>query len=447
MQQFSEAQIAQMAPDAGSLKSGRDLANIRKWVGGFAGVQALWGEIQGSGKDPYRTAVDLRSPAFKCSCPSRKFPCKHGLGLLFMYAQGQLKAAENAPEWVSEWLLKREQNAEAKAEKASPAPVEDPKKAREKAKREQDRLQLVQAGAAELELLLRDLLRTGLMQVPEKGAAFFDKTLRRMVDAKAAGLANFVRNFVKINYLEGNSWQSETLENATRCWLLLQAFKQIDEQTPLRREQLRQLLGWTLPRKDLQEHPLAEKVGGQWLSLCRRVEPLDDTLQVQRIWLYEPRQQRFAVLLDYAPPHLPFSTVLPAGLYFNAEVLYFPAVLPQRALLLEQGEGLAQIPDALPALAHWREAQQELATALGRMPWLESLPQIIDALVLVPHGQGWALSDREGRLVPLCSTDDEQALWRLLAISGGYPFQAAVLRQGDSAEILGIFQDKRYISV
>jgi uncharacterized Zn finger protein len=26
-------------------------------------------------------SVDLSGPAFRCTCPSRKFPCKHGLAL------------------------------------------------------------------------------------------------------------------------------------------------------------------------------------------------------------------------------------------------------------------------------------------------------------------------------------------------------------------------------
>ncbi|WP_420894866.1 SWIM zinc finger family protein, partial [Streptomyces noursei] len=34
----------------------------------------------------YGTVVDLDGPAFQCSCPSRKFPCKHTLGLLLRWA-------------------------------------------------------------------------------------------------------------------------------------------------------------------------------------------------------------------------------------------------------------------------------------------------------------------------------------------------------------------------
>ncbi len=45
------------------------------------------GLCQGSGRQPYQARVDLAEPAFKCSCPSRKFPCKHGLALLLLFAK------------------------------------------------------------------------------------------------------------------------------------------------------------------------------------------------------------------------------------------------------------------------------------------------------------------------------------------------------------------------
>jgi SWIM zinc finger len=46
----------------------------------------VWGLCAGSGKRPYQTVVDLTGPAYKCSCPSRKFPCKHALALLLNWA-------------------------------------------------------------------------------------------------------------------------------------------------------------------------------------------------------------------------------------------------------------------------------------------------------------------------------------------------------------------------
>jgi len=63
----------------------------------------IWGECQGSGAKPYQVQIALAEPAFKCSCPSRKFPCKHGLGLLLIYATSPISViASERPAWVSE---------------------------------------------------------------------------------------------------------------------------------------------------------------------------------------------------------------------------------------------------------------------------------------------------------------------------------------------------------
>ena len=98
---LSEDQILALAPDEPSKKAGKDLAGAAKWVSKGGNDTALWGECQGSGSKPYQTQVDLANIAFKCSCPSRKFPCKHGLGLL-LYNARQPKdfTVTQMPAWV-----------------------------------------------------------------------------------------------------------------------------------------------------------------------------------------------------------------------------------------------------------------------------------------------------------------------------------------------------------
>src|SRR5438034_388094 len=110
-QSWTAEQILALAPDAGSQKAGRDLASARKWktLGRSEGAEgAVWGECQGSGKDPYQTQIDLSEPAFRCSCPSRKFPCKHGLGLFLLFAASPGDFAQSEPPaWVADWLAGR----------------------------------------------------------------------------------------------------------------------------------------------------------------------------------------------------------------------------------------------------------------------------------------------------------------------------------------------------
>src|SRR5262249_32516216 len=121
-------QVLALAPDASSAKSGKDLSAPRKWKSLGADAACAWGTLQGSGKDPYQTSIDFSGPAFKCTCPSRKFPCKHGLGLLLIVAQQPGAMSEKQPPaWTTEWLAKRVEKEEKKiAKAAAPAEPLDP---------------------------------------------------------------------------------------------------------------------------------------------------------------------------------------------------------------------------------------------------------------------------------------------------------------------------------
>src|SRR5688572_31055250 len=119
-------QILALAPDPQSAKTGSSLATLRKWDRLGRNSQALWGECQGSGAKPYQTVIDLNEPAFKCSCPSRKFPCKHALGLFLLIATQPTtgKKGVTAPAWAAEWLAKRDTEAQRKSETAKKADEE-----------------------------------------------------------------------------------------------------------------------------------------------------------------------------------------------------------------------------------------------------------------------------------------------------------------------------------
>ena len=88
MQNITEQQIQAMAPNAAAVANGRKISQ----KGGFVRLEKsaddtfYLGECTGSGKSNYITSVDFLDPAdpvCRCSCPSRQFPCKHGLALLF----------------------------------------------------------------------------------------------------------------------------------------------------------------------------------------------------------------------------------------------------------------------------------------------------------------------------------------------------------------------------
>ena len=132
---LTEDQILQLAPDAASVKAGQGQAKTSKWPLLRCGERALWGHCQGSGSSPYQTIVDLTNIAFKCSCPSHKFPCKHALGLLLLYARSEVppSSQDGRARVVTSWIDKRAETAEKKAQreerKKEGEKVKDPKQA------------------------------------------------------------------------------------------------------------------------------------------------------------------------------------------------------------------------------------------------------------------------------------------------------------------------------
>src|SRR5215472_18662690 len=97
-------QILKLSPDAASAKAAQGLLNLKNWSRLGTDGRAAWGLCQGSGSKPYQAQIDLPEPAFKCSCPSRKFPCKHGLALLLLLAEQPKEFREaSPPDWVMKW--------------------------------------------------------------------------------------------------------------------------------------------------------------------------------------------------------------------------------------------------------------------------------------------------------------------------------------------------------
>ncbi len=452
MNHFSKQQVEQLAPDSSSLNAGKSLAFLPKWVTLAYGERALWGEVQGSGKDPYRTQVDGNSTAFKCSCPSRKFPCKHGLGLLLLYAENpaDFKQTADEPAWVKEWMDKRQEKAEKQDPSVSEAKNDDldDKKAqlsaKNKLKTQDDRLANAQLGAAELDLWLKDLLRNGFISIPERGASYFEKTAARMVDAKAGGLGNFVKGFNKINYYTGTTWQSDVLEQAAKIFLTLESFKNLENLDPSVFDDIKSLIGWSAKQKELLEDESAENLTDNWLTLARITEREED-LTIQRHYLLGLESHRFAYILDFAFKNLALPTLLMPATATKATLVFQPSnALLRRAFIKNQGANTAKISTEFEPLLNLTAAQRDVVQHLQKSPWADDIIQIIADLTLATDNNAWFLRDTEGSLLKLNPQFSEEKIWQLLAVSGGVAKTFALLRTGATALPLGVFEENVY---
>jgi len=409
-------QILALAPDSGSAKAGQGLASRRKWLLLGRSDRAAWGECQGSAREPYRTQIDLAEPAFRCSCPSRKFPCKHGLGLFLLLASEPATFDQGAPPpWVAEWLNRRDQSASQRDAKPAPAPAADPQKKRaaSQAKTAAAREAKVAAGVTELGRWLRDLARQGLAGAQSHPYSFWESMAARMVDAQAPGLARMVRALAGVP-ASGEGWQARLLERLTLLHLLLEGYARIETLPIEAQADIRTAIGWSHNQEELLE---SAGLRDRWLILGQRVED-EGNLRVQRTWLWGQTHACAALILAFAAPGQPLDRSLAPGTALDADLVYFPSAYPLRALVKQRHGPPAALVSA-PGYASTTEATAAYAAALGACPWLERFPMPIQATTPTRVGEGWAARDRDGRVLSLAPRFAHG--WRLLALSGGRP--------------------------
>ncbi|MEW2807803.1 SWIM zinc finger family protein [Streptomyces massasporeus] len=410
-------QVLALAPDAASRKAGSKLGAAGPWSeAGSSDEGTVWGLCKGSGSKPYQTVVDIADaagPAYKCSCPSRKFPCKHALGLLLLWAADDAAVPPGqAPEWAEEWAAGRRRRAEKKAEDVSGAPSgsADPEAARRRAERRAER---VTAGAVELEQRLADLLRGGLATAEQSGYGLWEETAARMVDAQAQGLAGRVRELGAIPST-GAGWPVRLLEECALLHLLGQGW--------LRRERLPDGLAATVrSRIGLPASPDGPPLRDRWLVLAQ-YDTTDPRLTTRRIWLHGADSHRTVLLLSYGAGGRAPELALPVGLALEAEVSAYPGSGQPRVALGEQFAAPAPAAIRPPGMTT-SQAAARYGDALRDDPWLESVPVTLDRVVPAPDGDSWQLADAdEDTALPLTPVARSRpGLWRLVALSGGAP--------------------------
>ncbi|WP_329220340.1 SWIM zinc finger domain-containing protein [Streptomyces sp. NBC_01485] len=438
---WTAAQVLALAPDSASREAGRQLGAAGPWSGTGRSESeeegVMWGLCAGSGSTPYRTVVDVTNtssasavsasasgPAYMCSCPSRKFPCKHVLGLLLLWsAEGEASVpAGRAPDWAEQWIAGRGRTqgireagpagSGGSGGSASGGPA-DPEGARRRAERRAER---ITAGATELEERLADLLRSGLATAEQAGYGLWEETAARMVDAQAPGLSARVRELGSIP-ASGPGWPVRLLEECALLHLLDQGW--------LHRERLPDALAATVrTRVGLPSTPEGPPLRDDWLVLAQYDTP-DPKLTTRRIWLHGTTTGRTALLLSYGAAGRAPELTLPVGLALDAELSAHPGTGQpgqQRASLGKQFAPPAPTGARPPGITT-TEATARYGETLRHDPWQESVPTTLADVIPTPDGDSWQLADADGdTALPLTpATLSRPALWRLVALSGGAP--------------------------
>lgn len=418
--------MAALAPDASSLAAARRLARPGPWSETGSTEVLVWGKCQGSGKTPYQVSVDLTGPAFRCSCPSRKFPCKHALALLMLWVDGAGSVAEAtepagfAEEWGAERSARAAARAAGRAARTGSAPD-----AAAQAKRLEERLALMSAGMEDFALWLADLARNGTAAARAQPYSWWDTTAARLVDAQLPGLADQVRGMAS-EVASRADWPEHLLTTMGRWWTASRAWAGRDGLDADAMGDLRAFIGWPMSSDAVRD---ADSVTDRWTVLGAHRSD-DGRLQQQRTWLRGESCGETVQLLDFAAG----GQVLPAarvvGSVLGATLARYPGRAVRRATLVDEPRVLGTAGSLAPDAGAGEDtrpgtidtADALAATAWAANPWARRVPVVLAGVRATVVDEATAPTvalvdpSGHGRLV----TPDTD-VWRLLALTGGGP--------------------------
>jgi hypothetical protein len=427
---LSLSKIEAIAPDQGSLAAAKKLLKPSGWPTVCEdGAGLVWGECQGSGSNPYRVCVTEDDAGYKCTCPSRKFPCKHSLALMWMRVEGKVSFSHGtAPGWVSDWISRRrgpsaagastEAKASIAATEGSEPEIVDPKAA-DKAAAARDRSRQVRetaiaGGLDELTLWLSDVVAAGVATFASNPGSTCRMMAQRLFDAKASGLGVLVDSLpARIFALPEFTRSIACVKELGAIHLIAEAYRRQADLPERLKDDVRQVVGWNITRDALLEDESAERVETTWRVWLTRSELQPDKLRRIETWLHGDDGSD-AVLIDYVPASTGAAkSGYAVGECFSGEIVYYPSPVPMRALISRatSGTDLVEAPLSIPEL-DLVAAFEKYEQALALKPWLGDYPLFFRNARIRRSGGRFFLADY-GVCLPI-SEAKADAAWPLL---------------------------------
>ncbi len=449
-------EVEALAAGARALSAARLAAVPAKWSATGCDAEAVWGLFVGTPGEPYQTAVELGSAAPRCSCPSRRYPCKHAVALLLLWAGGHVAEGPGRPAFAAEWMARRARATAAAAAReadADPAeavprrpraagradtvPFEAPPPDPARDRRAAERMARMMGGLVEFEKWLGDCLRGGLTAPVLASYRHWDQAAARLVDAQAPSLANRVRRVGSLVGV-GPAWHERVLGELAMMSLLSSAGRRLAQLEPDLADSVRAALGWTVRQADVLA---AAPESGEW-EVLGRGDVLEDRIVVRRTWLRESApSRRWALVLSFAAYGQSLADTPLPGDRLHADLHRYPGRGELRCLI---GDVAEHRPGhhALPATTSLAGACDEIGGALAGVPWLERWPVCVHAAPTFADGR-YVLGDHTGSL----SIAGPASPVTLVAATGGRPAPTVCEWTPDGLVPLAVHADGRLVDL
>lgn len=415
----------------------KKIATTRRWRDLQTNGKQTWGQCKSSGAAYYTTVADNTNPekiSFICTCPSRHNPCKHSIALAFLLVEqsGAFRITEGVSERVKELTAK----------KNAPPPTHDEVEALERQraaarrKAREKRLTQMQAGLAELDLRLSDILQHGLARAEEQGDEFWENLAARMTDAKLGGIGKRV---LSLQNLRGQpDWHLKMLKKIGEIYLLSKGFQNLDKMPPALQQELLNQAGINQKREEILE---LEAVPDTWLVIGQTENTADEKLYERRTWLYAENIDRIGLLSDFAFQTEPYKETWQVGQTLQGEMIFYPSAYPLRMLAKEVRR--TDEPIHWQGYPNFAEFADAYAGALGQNPWLSLFPAFLIGVIPVVRDGELILVDTDNKILP--ARLSEGFLYKLSALSGGYPIDVFGEWNGEELFVLSTVAADRFV--
>lgn len=423
--------IEAVAPDQASLTAASKLLKRAKWpmlqISDDGTV--MWGQCQGSGSTPYSMSVAMHDLGAKCSCPSRKFPCKHSIALMWWFADNSSEfEVGSTPEWVSDWLSRRRgsnttekdpaalekpklnANAAKRESKEKPLDAEAIKaKAQRSAKRKASnklaREKSIAQGLDEFDLWLNDEIQQGLAGFDTRTSQQTPTIIKRLVDAKAPGMALKIENAIAKFYgAEFGERNKGLLEDLGMLHLLAQAYRRQKHLPKPLQADVRQAIGWTIDRTELLEDDSAVSRTGNWIVSGIREVFQPDKLIRKETWLTpgDDDTKDSAVLVDFihASSGAQGSSAYVPSQKISGTLKFFPSSIPMRALVSDSAISTEDTDFQFLSTTSTtvNSAVSSFYNQRAVQPWMNEMPTALHGVTLnkCTNEQLWVVSTQSG---------------------------------------------------
>ena len=313
----------------------------------------------------------------------------------------------------------------------------------EKEKVSPERFVAMQAGNAELQSRLLDLIRAGLVELdlaPAQSrpvrdgamATYLDEFAARMVDAQLGSIAKRIRSWASFREQFQDTWHEKILNELGELYIFSKVFQQFNCLPEFFQDELLAQAGVTTRTSDLIQQP---GIQDDWLVLGQVITPEINNLTSRRTWLIGKSTSKIVLLLEYTFGSNDFTTLWLKEIAYAGEAVYYPAAYPLRVTFKPlDAVHLFTYINGFETIEAFLIAYSEV---LALSPWLPQFPALLTSIKPVFFENKFVLVDKEKKYI--YTEGEESRLWQILGMSGGHFISVFGEWDGETFKILNAF--------